>query len=105
MGGRVLSYVFLVIRSPSMGLLPLDILLNVLGSSEVPRCGRRWTRWAIPSDWCVAVTSLDEHTHVAAFQVVDCFSFLVSYGMLLLVWVPIRERVFPKCDECCEIYC
>jgi len=49
-----------------MGLIPLGILPNVLGSFEVPWSGGSGTRWAIPSNWCVAVAAFDECTHVAA---------------------------------------
>jgi len=65
MGDLDLFGIFLVVDFLSMELFPLGILLNVLGSFEVPRSGGNRTRWAIPSNRCIAVAAFDECTHVA----------------------------------------
>jgi len=66
MGGQDLFCIFLIADFLNMELVPLDILLNVLGSFEVLRSGGSGTRWAIPSNCCVAVAAFDECTDVAA---------------------------------------
>ena len=66
MGDQDLFCIFLVTDFRSRELVLLGVLPNALGSSEVLRSGGNRTRWAIPSNWCIAVAAFDECTHVAA---------------------------------------
>jgi len=66
MGDPDLFGIFLVVGFLNTELFLPGILLNVPGSFEVPWSGGNGTRWAIPSNRCIAVTAFDERTHVAA---------------------------------------